>query len=336
MTAAIRSHGEKSTTVRSTHLPRRVEPPWTAAAALRLARLGGTGAAAAVAERLFLSPPRHRTGGEEPAALAGADRFEVVAAGERLACWRVGIHGPAVLLVHGWGGRGRQLAPFVASLRSAGASAILFDAPAHGASTGRLASGFHVAEAIAAIVAATGARGAIGHSLGGLAVAIALARGVPLDAVVLVGPPRTPASFFAAFADAFALPGGVRTAARERIARRFGVAMEDVDAAAIAARLRTPALVVHDRADAEVPFADGEAIARAWPGARLAATDGLGHRRVLRAPEVHEEAARFLAANLPRCDRCGRLASSDPEVGGVCEGCRLGEELFDASRRRPG
>jgi hypothetical protein len=110
--------------------------------------------------------------------------------------------------------------------------------------------------------------------------------------------------------------------------------MEDVDLAAIAARLRTPALVLHDRDDAEVALADGEAIARAWPGARLVATEGLGHRRILRAPGVHQEAARFVVAHLPSCGRCGRrLASTDAGASGRCERCWLAEELFDPSAR---
>ena len=47
-----------------------------------------------------------------------------------------------------------------------------------------------------------------------------------------------------------------------------------------------PALVVHDRGDREVPFEHGETLARSWPGARLMVTEGLGHRRILRDPEV--------------------------------------------------
>jgi len=40
--------------------------------------------------------------------------------------------------------------------------------------------------------------------------------------------------------------------------------------------------VLHDRRDAEVPFAHGAALAAAWPGAALRPSDGLGHRRILR------------------------------------------------------
>jgi hypothetical protein len=60
-----------------------------------------------------------------------------------------------------------------------------------------------------------------------------------------------------------------------------------------------PTLVVHDHGDREVGFRDGHETARAWPGARLLATEGLGHRRLLRDPAVVEEVVAFVAAPVP-------------------------------------
>src|SRR5947208_2190272 len=40
--------------------------------------------------------------------------------------------GPLVYLVHGWGGRGSQLASFVEPLRADGYRVVMFDGPAHG------------------------------------------------------------------------------------------------------------------------------------------------------------------------------------------------------------
>jgi pimeloyl-ACP methyl ester carboxylesterase len=66
------------------------------------------------------------------------------------------------------------------------------------------------------------------------------------------------------------------------------------ETARFAAALRAPALVIHDRSDREVPFASGEAIARAWRGAELLATEGLGHSRILRDPATVDRATRFV------------------------------------------
>lgn len=57
---------------------------------------------------------------------------------------------------------------------------------------------------------------------------------------------------------------------------------------------RVPALVIHDRDDREVPFADGEAVAHAWPNVTLHQVTGLGHRRLLKDPDVIARTAAFL------------------------------------------
>ena len=54
-----------------------------------------------------------------------------------------------------------------------------------------------------------------------------------------------------------------------------------------------PVLVVHDTDDREVPYADGERLAGVF-GARLLTTNGLGHRRILYAPEVLAAVVEFI------------------------------------------
>jgi pimeloyl-ACP methyl ester carboxylesterase len=55
-----------------------------------------------------------------------------------------------------------------------------------------------------------------------------------------------------------------------------------------------PALIIHDQDDRDIPWREGEAVARAWPHARFQRTEGLGHRRILRDPEVIDCVVRFL------------------------------------------
>jgi pimeloyl-ACP methyl ester carboxylesterase len=54
-------------------------------------------------------------------------------------------------------------------------------------------------------------------------------------------------------------------------------------------------LVVHDEGDEIIPFAEGQQIAAAWPGAVLHATRGLGHNRILRDAAVVQAAVEFIA-----------------------------------------
>jgi hypothetical protein len=52
---------------------------------------------------------------------------------------------------------------------------------------------------------------------------------------------------------------------------------------------------VHDRNDRINAFADGQAFAHAIQGAQLLATEGLGHRRILKEPEVIGKVVVFAA-----------------------------------------
>ncbi len=53
--------------------------------------------------------------------------------------------------------------------------------------------------------------------------------------------------------------------------------------------------MVHDRGDGIVPWTQGATLARAWPGARLLSTEGLGHGRILESEAVLRAAADFIA-----------------------------------------
>ena len=83
---------------------------------------------------------------------------------------------------------------------------------------------------------------------------------------------------------------------RRRIESRVGRSWSAFDVAALAPSLAAPLLVIHDRDDGEVPWQHGLAITRAWRGAGLLTTDGLGHRRILRDPDVVAAAVAFVAA----------------------------------------
>src|SRR5688500_1442660 len=95
--------------------------------------------AAVVAERLFRTPPSYRPARGEDDSVFFADPFQVRFGERTLQAWSFG-EGPAVLLVHGWGGRGTQLRSFVDPIVRSGRRAILFDAPGHGGSGGGMAS----------------------------------------------------------------------------------------------------------------------------------------------------------------------------------------------------
>ena len=127
---------------------------------------------------------------QEEAYLATGERFTVRANGIELACWRWGT-GPLVMLTHGWGSRAGRWSSLIPLLLESGLSAVAFDAPAHGRSSGNTASMPEFARALLAVRAHLGAapRAAVGHSLGGAATALALSMGFDAGRAVLIAAP---------------------------------------------------------------------------------------------------------------------------------------------------
>lgn len=248
------------------------------------------------AYRLFLTPPRHPHSAEELALLREAEFMVVPFPTRRLAVWRWGdAAAPAVLLVHGWGGRGAQMRAFVRPLLAAGYSVVAFDAPGHGMSGHGETTFVHFAYAVETLARRFGPlAGVIAHSFGGAVTSYVLGCGVAVERVVLIAPPASMVEASHSFARLLRIPEHVRRLMQQRIESRYGVHWQDFEIEQVAARLNTPALIVHDRDDREVPLRAGERYAASWPGARLLATTGLGHRRILREPAVVEEVIAFL------------------------------------------
>jgi pimeloyl-ACP methyl ester carboxylesterase len=252
--------------------------------------------AAALAEQMFLTPRRFPRARPEVEALARARRISLGRPYAELAAWEWGSGtGPRVLLVHGWEGRGAQLAAFVAPLTREGFRVVTFDAPAHGDSPGRRSSLVQFAEVIRVSAQILGPLHAIvTHSMGGAA-ALWANRDAPLaERLVLIAAPIDIRHFTRALSLTLGLPEGVRERVHGRLGARFGVPVEAFRADIIAETMRGPLLVVHDEHDRDVPIACGEAIARAWPDAELLRTRGLGHRRILRDPSVIATILRFV------------------------------------------
>ncbi len=284
---------QKSTIVRSPTASPLL--PLVRAANRALSRVA-PGLAARAAERQFLTPPRPRRPAAEIDLLRTARARSLQVGARRIETWVWGA-GPSVLLVHGWGGRGAQLGAFVEPLVARGFSVVTFDAPGHGASDAGLVTIPEMTDAILAVAATRGPlAGLIAHSVGAAAATRALYEGLAARAVVLVGPAADLITPSVRFTAALGYTPAVRERMRERIEARVGRSWSAFDAAALAPSLDAPLLVIHDIGDAEVPWQHGLAITRAWRDAALLATDGLGHRRILRDPDVVAAAVAFVNA----------------------------------------
>jgi len=238
--------------------------------------------------------------------LRSGERWELAGPRGRLVAFRFG-RGPAVILVHGWNGRGSQLGAFVAPLVSAGYQVITFDAPGHGESFGSEASLVMFADAferIAAQIAADGERvhGVVAHSLGGSAVTFSESRrlrsgvlGAPgVGRLVFVAPPIDLRDWIEEFSQAFGVSAVTSHILRGLVQARVGYRLNELYALDLAHEMQAPLLVLHDDQDRAVPLASGEALAAAWPNARLVKSSGLGHLRILRDESSVSRAVAFI------------------------------------------
>jgi len=298
---------EKSTNVRSYRQPRWLPVVRTGNRALSaLAPV----LAAGVAEHLFLTPPRSHRPPAEIELLATARARPMRVSGRRIETWTWGA-GPTVLLVHGWGGRGAQLGSFVGPLVARGFAVLTFDAPGHGASDSGIVTIPEMTAAIHEVAASRGRLvGLVAHSVGAVAATRALYEGLAVAAAVYIGPAADLVSPAARFAETLGFSRAVRERMQRSIEARVGRLWSTFEVPALAPTLDAPLLVVHDRGDAEVPWQQGKVIAQSWPGAEMLMTDGLGHRRILHAPEVLASAVAFVAARTAGA-RQTRLPNAD-------------------------
>ncbi|MFZ3473944.1 alpha/beta fold hydrolase [Streptomyces sp. 4.24] len=252
---------------------------------------------------LFVRPlgrPAVRPGEAEVMARAVIGRL--VVDGIPVTTYRWGDGGRPVLVVHGWSSRASRLAGFVEALRAQGRTVVSFDAPGHGESGGRFTTILRQREIIRRLHAQYGDFSAVlAHSFGVVATFFALRDGIRADRIVGIGS----IADFDFLAERFRANAGVNQAVedalRRHVQRRLFPAEPDVwprlDACRHPEEVPSDILLFHDTEDDTSAPSQSRGIAAAYgERARLIETSGLGHRRILRAPEIIAAATEFLTA----------------------------------------
>jgi pimeloyl-ACP methyl ester carboxylesterase len=255
------------------------------------------------AERLWFTVPSARA--TRPP--EGGVPFDVRWRGREVRGWTWGS-GPTVYLVHGWGGHSGQLAGFVRPLVAAGFTVVAHDAASHGASGPgragpRTSDIIEFAKGLDAVAAEHGpAHAVIGHSMGAMATVLAMRHGwLGAERLVMIAPMVDVRDALWVFGARLGLGPLTLRRLADRVERRVDTPLDEFDIAAHASALQpTSLLAVHDRDDRETPYVATQALAARWPDAELLTTYGLGHRRILRDPEVVRAVTCAVAADATR------------------------------------
>ena len=278
--------------------PRRAPPP-AGLAPLRfvfgtLGRIA-PGIMARFANRLWFKTRRFPLSRRERTVLDRAERRTVVHDGLPIAVYSWG-EGPTVMLVHGWHGSAANFVAFVDPLLAAGRRVLSLDQPAHGATPGNRTNLYEIAAALNAVARTHGPIDTvITHSFGAPCTLMAMKEGLVIRRAVCISPPAEVETLLTAFAETLNMPAQVLARFRRILETEFGHDIWDrLSPSHVARDLDLPALIIHDRDDRAMLFEEGEALARAWRGARFHATEGLGHNRILSDAAVIAEAVGFL------------------------------------------
>jgi len=251
-----------------------------------------------IAYQLWITPPRFPAPQRERDSLAQGEQTMLDFDGQQIATctWGSGDDKPGILLIHGWSGRGTQLASFVKPLLELGYRVTAFDAPAHGNSSGRQTNLYQVVDTILELDRRLGHYSAvITHSFGGPCLAVAMKHGLNTDCVVNISPPSTVIGLVDKFSATLRLPEKVHKELVKTIEQKFGQQVwEHASMANNIRDLDVPALVVHDVDDIDVPWHEGQAIAEAWSKMRFIKTTGLGHRRILKDDQTIRSVVDFI------------------------------------------
>ena len=130
------------------------------------------------------------------------------------------------------------------------------------------------------------------------AMLLAMSEGIEINRTVLISPGVSGDTFFTGFAKIVGLPARATDELRKNIMEQF----KSYDWSIFSPRSlgkvlgaqSDAALVIHDAGDTEVPLAESAELVDCTGNARLLTTNGAGHRRILRNPEVIEEVVSFI------------------------------------------
>ena len=254
--------------------------------------------AAVKAFQLFCTP-QHRNKKKLPRVFEQAEKLhftfhDVVVRGYR---WNHPSEKKA-LIVHGFESSVINFDRYVKPLVKKGYEVLAFDAPAHGRSGGRTINVLLYKEFLETIINSYGPiQSYIAHSLGGLAVSLAL-EGIKHTAdwkVVFIAPATETTTAIDTYFNFLKLDNGVRKEFDKVIYEMSGHKPEWFSVARAVKHIKAQVLWAHDKDDNMTPLSDVEPLLeKNLPNVQFIITEGLGHRRIYRDNKVSHAVIDFL------------------------------------------
>jgi pimeloyl-ACP methyl ester carboxylesterase len=206
--------------------------------------------------------------------------------------------GPKALIAHGFESSSRNFEDYVDGLLHKGYEVLAFDAPAHGASGGKRISLPMYVRMLEIIGQNYGPiQSFIGHSLGGLALALYLEKAVhdSETRLVLIAPAVEASLAEQAFSELLGLRPEVRKAMDEYIVEQSGHPFSWYSLRRALRGIKARILYLQDEDDRVTPMKDALVVKNDdHPHIRFLLTTGLGHRKIYKDPEMRQQVLNFL------------------------------------------
>jgi pimeloyl-ACP methyl ester carboxylesterase len=254
--------------------------------------------AAQQAFRLFCTP-QHRNTKAPPRIFNEAEQLQFTWRHYKIQGyrWNGGASRKAMIL-HGFESSAVNFDRYVRPLLRKGYEVLAFDAPAHGRSTGRQINVRIYKEFILHLVQQFGpVQSYIGHSLGGLAITLALEE-IDHDRdtkVALIAPATETTTAIKSYFNFIGLDQNIKGEFEKLIIKIGGQPSSWYSVSRAVPNLKANILWAHDKGDTMTPFSDVEPVMEQhYPNILFRITEGLGHRRIYRDNNTFKAIIDFL------------------------------------------
>ncbi len=209
--------------------------------------------------------------------------FEIDSIDKKVMVYRYGFSKKKILIVHGWAGRGTQLYQLADKILENKMMVVSFDGPAHGLSSGKTTVITDFIETIHQINKEYGPfDAAIGHSFGAMSLLNAVAKGLDIKKLVLIGADNSIRQITQQFVEKIELKPIIAKKLEKLFYEKYNVNIEEYSSYNAAQNVNIPTLVIHDSEDKFVPVSSAITIRQNLKNGELLMTNGLGHHKIFK------------------------------------------------------
>ena len=245
---------------------------------------------------IFCTVRRGRIKEEQKALLTPARDTRILVDKNEVQTYHWPGSGPKVLLVHGWESNTHRWWKLIQDLQQERYDIYAFDAPGHGASSGKILNVPLYTRALQAVTQHYKPQYQVAHSIGALTTLFHFHKHQPthIEKMVTLGSASELSEIMTEYQEILGLSRRIMKALEVYTIRSFGFTFTEFSGIAFAKAVTVPGLVIHDRDDTITPVKSSRAIHKSWDKSQYIETEGLGHS--LYQNEVRQSILDFLAA----------------------------------------